>query len=90
MRPDFTSGASDSKRTNDSSVGREPGHAALDVEELLGPEVGAKAGFSHSIFGHAQRWEKKVMVCWGVVLRVMMINVACHCCSRTVALIGCL
>ncbi len=36
-------------------VGLEPGHAALDVEELLGAEVGAEAGFRHHIIGELER-----------------------------------
>ena len=37
------------------AVRREPGLAALDVEEFLGAEIGAEAGFGHHIIGELER-----------------------------------
>ena len=37
------------------AVGREPRLAALDVEELLGPQVGAEAGLGHHVVGELER-----------------------------------
>ena len=37
------------------AVGRQAGLAALDVEELLGAEIGAEAGFGHHIVGELER-----------------------------------
>ena len=37
------------------AVRRESGLAALDVEELLGPKIGAEAGLGHSIVGELER-----------------------------------
>ena len=38
-----------------AAAGSRPGLAALDVEELLGPEVGAEAGLGHHVVGQLQR-----------------------------------
>jgi hypothetical protein len=36
---------------DDDAVGREPGLAAFDVDEFLGAEVGAEAGFGDDLIG---------------------------------------
>ena len=41
--------------TSTDAVGRQPGLAALDVEELLAAEVGAEAGFRHHVVGELER-----------------------------------
>ena len=42
-------------RDDDRRRRLQPGLAALDVEELLGAEIGAEAGFGHDIVGELQR-----------------------------------
>ena len=37
------------------AVRRKPGLAAFDVEEFLGAEIGAEAGFGHDIVGELER-----------------------------------
>ena len=41
--------------TSTTQSGCEPGLAALDVEEFLGAEVGAEAGFGHDVIGELER-----------------------------------
>ena len=41
------------------AVGRQAGLAALDVEELLGAEIGAEAGFGHDIVGKLERRRRR-------------------------------
>ena len=43
------------RRHDDRSGGLEPGLAAFDVEEFLGAEIGAEAGFGHDIIGEIER-----------------------------------
>ena len=45
--------------TIDDAVGLQAGLAALDVEELLGAEVGAEAGFGHHVVGELQRGRRR-------------------------------
>ena len=40
-------------RDQHGAVGREPGLAALDVEEFLAAEIGAEAGLGHHVVGRA-------------------------------------
>ena len=41
--------------TSTTQSGARPGLAALDVEEFLGAEIGAEAGFGHHIVGELER-----------------------------------
>ncbi len=41
--------------TSTSRIGREASVAALDVDELLGAEVGAEAGLGDDVVGQAER-----------------------------------
>ena len=43
------------RRDDDGGRRLQPGLAALDVEEFLGAEVGAEAGFGHHVIGKLQR-----------------------------------
>ena len=42
-------------RDDHDAVGLQAGLAALDVEEFLGAEIGAEAGFGHDVVGELER-----------------------------------